>query len=147
MVDHRAWFDPTRIGQVVRNLVWNAVKFTPPGRRVRVRIEATDLPAGRRQDDAGTLAGWRLTVTDEGVGIPESELDAVFEKFVQSSKTKSGAGGTGLGLAICREIVTAHGGRIWARNNSAGGADLIVELPREPVGADAAQDHARRQVA
>lgn len=147
MVDHRAWFDPTRIGQVVRNLVWNAVKFTPPGRRVRVRLEATDLPAGRRQGDAGTLVGWRLTVTDEGVGIPESELDAIFEKFVQSSKTKSGAGGTGLGLAICREIVTAHGGRIWARNNSAGGADLVVELPREPVGADAAQDHARRQVA
>ena len=145
--DHRAWFDPARIGQVVRNLVWNAVKFTPPGRHVRVRIEATELPAGRRQEDSGTLAGWRLTVTDEGVGIPESELDAVFEKFVQSSKTKSGAGGTGLGLAICREIVTAHGGRIWARNNAAGGADLIVELPQEPVGADAAQDQARRQVA
>lgn len=145
--DHRAWFDPTRIGQVVRNLVWNAVKFTPSGRHVRVRIEATELPAGRRQADSGTVAGLRLTVTDEGVGIPESELDAVFEKFVQSSKTKSGAGGTGLGLAICREIVMAHGGRIWARNNSAGGAELIVELPREPVGADAAQDQARRQVA
>lgn len=86
-------------------------------------------------------------MSDEGVGIPESELDAVFEKFVQSSKTKSGAGGTGLGLAICREIVTAHGGRIFARNNPAGGADLVVELPREPVGNDVTAEQARRQVA
>ncbi len=51
------------------------------------------------------------SVSDNGTGIPESELEAVFGKFVQSSKTKTGAGGTGLGLAICREIVEAHGGK------------------------------------
>jgi PAS domain S-box-containing protein len=146
-VDTHAWFDANRLAQVVRNLAWNAVKFTPSGRGVRLRIEAAELPAGRRQADAGRVPALRLTVSDEGVGIPESELDAVFEKFVQSSKTKSGAGGTGLGLAICREIVTAHGGRIWARNNAAGGADLIVELPREPVGNDVSVEQARRQVA
>lgn len=146
-VNTHAWFDASRLAQVVRNLAWNAVKFTPAGRRVRLRIEGTELPAGRRQADAGQVPALRLTVSDEGVGIPESELDAVFEKFVQSSKTKSGAGGTGLGLAICREIVTAHGGRIFARNNPAGGADLVVELPREPVGNDVTAEQARRQVA
>ena len=146
-VDTHAWFDTNRLAQVVRNLAWNAVKFTPSGRGVRLHFEPGELPAGRRQADAGRLPALRLTVSDEGVGIPESELDAVFEKFVQSSKTKSGAGGTGLGLAICREIVTAHGGRIWARTNAAGGADLIVELPREPAGADVMAEQTRRQVA
>ncbi len=70
-----------------------------------------------------------LSVSDEGVGLPPGELDAVFDKFVQSSRTRTGAGGTGLGLAICQEIVHAHRGRIMARNNAAGGAEFIVILP------------------
>jgi signal transduction histidine kinase len=70
-----------------------------------------------------------LGVSDEGVGIPASELELVFDKFVQSSRTRTGAGGTGLGLAICHEIVEAHHGRITARNNAVCGAEFIVELP------------------
>ena len=70
-----------------------------------------------------------LTVKDEGPGIPESEKHAIFEKFVQSSQTKSGAGGTGLGLSICQEIVEAHKGRIWVENHSDGGAVFQIELP------------------
>ena len=65
---------------------------------------------------------------DHGPGIPEGELEAVFDKFVQSSKTKSAAGGTGLGLAICREIAEAHGGRMWAENAPGGGALFTCEL-------------------
>ena len=77
--------------------------------------------------DAGPTA--LLSIVDEGIGIPADELDAVFDKFVQSSKTKSGAGGTGLGLAICREIMEQHRGRIWAQNNPAGGACFSLTLP------------------
>ncbi len=75
----------------------------------------------------------RIDVRDQGVGIPEDELESVFDKFVQSSKTRTGAGGTGLGLAICREIIQAHYGRIWAENNPSGGACISCILPlRQP---------------
>ncbi len=113
--------DAARIGQVVRNLLSNAVKFTPDGRTIHVHLAAGSLPDGRPAVSLG--------VSDEGVGIPPDEFDAVFDKFVQSSRTRTGAGGTGLGLAICREIVEAHQGRIVARNNAAGGAEFIVDLP------------------
>ena len=84
----------------------------------------------------------RLSVADEGVGIPGDELETVFDKFVQSSKTKSGAGGTGLGLAICREIMLQHGGRIWAANNVDDGASFTLVLPTEPPHVDSAADSA-----
>jgi PAS domain S-box-containing protein len=118
-----AWCDQGRMGQVVRNLLANAVKFSPPGATVRVSIGHAS------RDGIDADARPMLSVTDEGVGIPSDELEAVFDKFVQSSKTKSGAGGTGLGLAICREIMQQHGGRIWARNNPTGGACFSLTLP------------------
>ena len=68
-------------------------------------------------------------VQDQGMGIPEEELLAVFDKFVQSSITSTGAGGTGLGLSICHEIITAHQGHIWAENVPEGGAVFSFELP------------------
>jgi len=71
----------------------------------------------------------KVSVSDRGPGIPEDELEAVFDKFVQSSKTKTGAGGTGLGLAICHEIICAHKGRIWAENKPEGGAMFSFEIP------------------
>jgi signal transduction histidine kinase len=71
----------------------------------------------------------RITVRDNGPGSPENELEIVFDKFVQSSKTKSAAGGTGLGLAICREIVAGHGGHIRAENGASGGALFVCEFP------------------
>jgi signal transduction histidine kinase len=119
----RAWCDAARIAQVVRNLLSNAIKFTPTGRAVRIVIAADML-------DAEPAA--RLQVIDEGVGIPPDELEAVFDKFVQSSKTKSGAGGTGLGLAICHEIVQQHGGRLWAQNNPDDGACFTLLLGMRP---------------
>jgi len=118
-----AWCDPARIGQVLRNLASNGLKFTPPGGAVELRFEA------RTVDGSAVVIA---SVTDEGAGIPEAELEAIFDKFVQSSKTKSGAGGTGLGLSICREIVVQHRGRIWAENRPTGGAAVHVMLPKDP---------------
>ncbi len=109
-------FDVERIKQVVRNLLSNAVKFSHDNAVIEIRLEAT----------SGQVV---LSVRDHGVGIPEGELETVFDKFVQSSKTHSGAGGTGLGLSICREIVLAHGGRIWAEHNPGGGSVFFVRLP------------------
>lgn len=113
--------DGRRISQVVRNLLSNAVKFSPEGSRIIVTL----TPPEPGHSDL------HLSVADEGVGIPESELEAVFDKFIQSSKTRTGAGGTGLGLAICRELVSAHGGRISAHNRSPKGAEFRVVLPVE----------------
>lgn len=113
--------DAARLGQVVRNLLSNASKFTPEGKGIHIRLAHASLPGG--------LAGVAFSVSDEGVGIPSGELDAVFDKFVQSSRTRTGAGGTGLGLAICQEIVAAHKGSIRACGNAAGGAEFTVILP------------------
>jgi signal transduction histidine kinase len=123
--------DTGRILQVLHNLVSNAIKFSPPDSRILVRFVSTALPAGRRQSDTGTMPALAVSVEDQGEGIPEPELESVFDKFVQSSHTKSGAGGTGLGLAICKEIVEAHGGTISARNLPDGGAAVSFVIPRD----------------
>jgi PAS domain S-box-containing protein len=129
----RARIDRHRMGQVLRNLLSNALRYTPPGRCVRVEVEAQSGPGAR---DPGADRRFVLRVVDEGVGIPDGELESIFEKFVQSSKTRSGAGGTGLGLPICREIVQAHGGHIFAGHARGGGAVLTVVLPEHvPVAA------------
>ena len=112
--DPRATVDEARIGQVIRNLLSNAAKFSPEGGTISMALS--------RDGDS-----FRLSIRDEGPGIPDDELEAVFDKFVQSSKTKSGAGGTGLGLSICRQIVDAYNGRIWAENRPEGGAVFHVE--------------------
>jgi signal transduction histidine kinase len=125
------YMDPARMGQVVRNLLSNAIKFTPSQRQVRLRLKPALIPNGRRRQERGDAPAWLLEVSDEGVGIPEGELSAVFDKFIQSSKTRTGAGGTGLGLAICTEIVAEHRGRIWAENNAAGGATFKLLLPQD----------------
>jgi PAS domain S-box-containing protein len=127
--DNHVFGDHKRLDQVLRNLIGNAIKFTPEGRAIHIEIAPALLPAGRRAADSGEVAALRITVADEGVGIPEGEVDAIFDKFTQSSRTTSGAGGTGLGLAICREIVQAHRGIIRARNLPAGGAAFDVLLP------------------
>ena len=105
-----------KIKQVVRNLLNNAVKFSPKGGVIDIEIR-----------HAGNAV--RVCVRDQGPGIPPDELETVFDKFAQSSKTKTGAGGTGLGLAICREIITRHGGCIGAENKPDGGAEFFFEIP------------------
>jgi signal transduction histidine kinase len=107
-------FDKQRMIQVMINLLANSAKFSPKGASIDVSVLDGKLPNGE--------AALCCSIADNGTGIPESELEMVFDKFMQSSKTKTGAGGTGLGLAICREIVEAHGGRIWAENRQPKGA-------------------------
>ena len=110
--------DPEKIKQVVRNLLANAIRFSPDGGEIEI--------AWRQNNDVV-----RVSVGDQGVGIPKDELDGIFQKFVQSSKTKTGAGGTGLGLSICREIIQKHKGQIWAENRLPVGAMFIFEFPGE----------------
>ncbi len=117
----RLTLDENRIAQVMANLLSNAAKFSPENGTIRIDVS---------EDDEGV----RVSIRDHGVGIPEDELETVFEKFVQSSNTKSGAGGTGLGLSICREIVEAHQGRIWCENHPDGGAVFHVVFPRTMQG-------------
>ena len=124
-----AWIDPGRIGQVVRNLLSNAIKFTPQGGIVRIALRN-----GREHADMQPGPALHIRVTDSGIGIPRQELEAVFHKFVQSSRTRSKAGGTGLGLAICREIVHAHGGSIWVESELGRGSTFIVALPSAAAG-------------
>ena len=117
-----AAIDPTQILHVVQNLLSNAVKFSPEGSTITVSYRDAML---------GEHEALAMTIGDEGVGIPPGEEKRIFDKFVQSSATKTGAGGTGLGLAICQEIVFGHRGSITARNCPQGGAEFEVRLPRE----------------
>ncbi len=109
--------DPLRLQQVLRNLLANAIRFSPEGGRIELSTW---------DDGSGEV---RLDVADRGPGIPPDELESIFEAFVQSSATKNAAGGTGLGLAICRRIAQAHGGRIWAANREGGGTVISLVLP------------------
>ena len=120
--------DESKISQVIRNLLSNAIKFTPPNHKINVSIEEDKLVA---VGDDQTIPALLIRISDQGVGIPEDELKSVFDKFIQSSTTKTGAGGTGLGLAICKEILEAHNGKIWAENNAENGSTFSFLLPYE----------------
>lgn len=115
-----AFFDHSRISQVIRNLVSNAIKFSSPNTCVRIVISPNEN-------------GIKCEVLNEGVGIPEDELVTIFDKFVQSSKTRTGSGGTGLGLAICKEIITDHGGDIRAEVDANGTTRFSFSLTTTPV--------------
>ena len=104
--------------QVLRNLLSNAVKFSNNGNQITLTISSLERAI-------------KVSVEDSGIGVPENELESIFDKFTQSTKTNTGAGGTGLGLSICREIIAAHKGRIWAENNPSGGAIFNFTLPSD----------------
>jgi PAS domain S-box-containing protein len=121
-------FDKERVIQVVINLLSNAIKFTPNKSELSLIFdEVSSRSAGK------AIKSISFAVQDSGDGLPEGELDDVFNKFIQSSQTKTGAGGTGLGLAICREIIEAHDGRIWAENSKDGGAIFKFVIPRKQI--------------
>jgi PAS domain S-box-containing protein len=111
--------DPTRLSQVVGNLLQNAAKFTPAGGRVDLVLD----------DSAGSA---RITVRDTGVGMDAETLDRLFEPFVQGDATLARThGGLGLGLALVSALVKLHGGTVRARSDGYGtGAEFVVELRR-----------------
>ncbi|MGA9762381.1 MAG: ATP-binding protein [Gaiellaceae bacterium] len=107
--------DAARLGQIVRNLLANALKFTPPGGRVELSVEEA--------------AGWaRLAVADTGQGIPEQELAHVFERFWRGAGAR-GTEGSGVGLAVASELAGAHGGRIEAESREGEGSTFTLLIP------------------
>jgi len=121
--------DPQRIGQVVSNLVGNALKFTPRGGRVSVAVRAADGGAG----DGAAGDGARIVVTDTGVGIDTAELPRIFDRFYRGSRANEARGsGSGLGLAIVKSIVDMHAGRVSVESLVGRGSTFTVTLPRDP---------------
>jgi signal transduction histidine kinase len=120
----RIHHDPQRIGQVVANLVGNAIKFTPRGGHVTLDVQT-------RRDSA------RIEVSDSGVGIDASELPRIFDRFYRGSRANEARGsGSGLGLAIVRSIVEMHGGTVAVESRLGAGSRFTVTLPRAPRASD-----------
>lgn len=121
--------DAFRIGQVLRNILGNAVKFTKPLSIIEITVSRVTF----QLNDGTQIKGIECQVKDEGMGIPDSELAEIFQPFTQSSRTKPASGGTGLGLAIAKEIMEAHRGKIIASNNlEKEGAIFMIQLPLYP---------------
>ncbi len=111
--------DPPRMGQVLGNLIGNAIKFTEAGGRVAVHLRETP-------------EGAELSVRDTGVGIDAAELPRVFDRFFRGSQAhEERAGGSGLGLSIVRSIVEMHGGRVTIQSKLGSGTEVVVTLPRD----------------
>ena len=122
--------DPDRILQTLTNLISNAVKYSPGGGTVRLSCE--------RRDQQVLFA-----VDDEGRGIPDDKLEAIFERFQQVDASDSREmGGTGLGLAICKSIVEHHGGRIWVESEIGVGSTFSFVLTALPLGGPRPSDQA-----
>jgi two-component system phosphate regulon sensor histidine kinase PhoR len=111
--------DEDRLGQVFVNLLHNAVKFSPGGGTVTVRILA------REQEIVAE-------VEDQGSGIRAADLDRIFERFYKADRARVRGGGTGLGLSIARHIVDSHAGRIWAESVEGHGSTFSFALPAAP---------------
>lgn len=107
--------DPTRMEQVLINLIHNAIKFTPQGGSITLKGEVA----------ADTV---QFSVQDTGIGITMEDLPRIFERFFKSDRARSG-GGTGLGLAIAKHLVEAHGGKIWASSQENSGSTFFFTVP------------------
>jgi PAS domain S-box-containing protein len=109
--------DSDKVRQVLANLLDNAVKYSPDGGEVELRLEAQQ---GRM----------RFSIRDEGLGVPPAEQARIFEKFYRlDPQLTRGVGGTGLGLYICRELIRRMGGRIWVASGEGPGSTFFFELP------------------
>jgi len=113
--------DPLKLSWVVSNLIANALRYTPSGGTISVSL-------------SGTESGVRLRVSDTGPGIPLPVREHLFERFAQWRVNGSEPGSAGLGLAIAKEIVDAHGGRIFVDSELGQGTSFTVELPASAEG-------------
>ena len=110
--------DAVRLGQVLVNLVDNAIRYSPDGGEVVVHVRPTD-------DEVV------VEVEDHGPGIAKADLERIFERFYKTDRARArGRAGTGLGLSIARHIAERHGGRMWAKSQPGRGAQLFLALPR-----------------
>ena len=107
--------DPTRMEQVLVNLIHNAIKFTPEGGSITLQAE-------------NAAEKVQFSIQDTGIGITAEDLPRIFEKFFKSDRARSG-GGTGLGLAIAKHLVEAHGGKIWAESQENVGSTFFFSVP------------------
>jgi two-component system sensor histidine kinase ChvG len=122
----------SRLAQVVTNLIENACSFCEPGGGVRVALERTSArkePEGKQFCDHVVI-----TVDDDGPGVPPHALERIFERFYTDRPSQGFGQNSGLGLSISRQIVEAHGGRIWACNRTAELASVRVESPERDEG-------------
>ncbi|HIE25307.1 MAG TPA: GAF domain-containing protein, partial [Anaerolineales bacterium] len=108
--------NPTRLRQIFDNLISNAIKYTPEGKKVYIEL---------KHEDKQII----FIVTDQGPGIPQEDQPYIFEKFYRASNISSSASGTGLGLAIVKTIVDSHNGRIWVESKVNEGTTFFVVLP------------------
>lgn len=121
-------FDSLRIEQVVNNLLSNAMKFTPERGKIYV---ASSLQKSSENGSDQYFA--RISVEDTGIGIPDSKIDQIFEKYEQVEEGQSfNVRGTGLGLSICKEIIDLHKGRIWVESPTDSGSTFTFLLPIDP---------------
>ena len=117
--------DAERLHQALTNLIENAIKFTPAGGEIRVTTWRADGEAG-------------VTVADDGPGIQADARGRIFDRFYRLDSARGReAGGSGLGLAICREIIDAHGGRLWVDSREGAGSAFSIALPAAAVTAPA----------
>lgn len=136
--------DPEKMHRVFVNLIGNAIKFSPEGSRVRVSAEVAPI---RRPFAEETLFGEeiddaiRVTVADQGIGIPPEQIERIFDAFYQVDAGPTRAhGGAGLGLSIVKSLVQAHGGEVWADSEVGKGTRVHVTIPMatRPVVAEGA---------
>jgi two-component system, NarL family, sensor histidine kinase BarA len=123
----RATLDRDRLRQVVVNLLANALKFTPA--QGKVTVELSDL--GYQPEVSAE--GYRISVSDTGVGIPADQFEKIFHSFYQVDNTSTREfGGAGLGLAIVKSFVEAHGGRVLVQSTVGKGSSFNIVLPLTP---------------
>jgi two-component system phosphate regulon sensor histidine kinase PhoR len=113
--------DEDRLGQVLVNLLHNAVKFSPDGGLVTVRVYV----------DGEQVV---TSVEDHGIGIPRAALGRIFERFYKVDRARVRGGGTGLGLSIARHVVEGHGGRIWVKSDEGAGSTFSFAIPIHAAG-------------
>jgi signal transduction histidine kinase len=117
-------WDGGRVERVIGNLVSNAIKYSPEGGEIVVRVAASESGQARRA---------RLSVQDRGVGIPAADLPRVFDRYHRGSNVAGRFDGTGIGLASVRQIVEQHGGSVGVESREGGGSTFTVELPLLPT--------------